>query len=97
MLLIERMFCAVSVFSDVWTAVLAISEHSSSEWAGMWVPARSVSHHDDLSHFSVRVGQPVFSFTYFSASASSIGRTLSFMGWIQSEIFTHLVPSHCCM
>ena len=23
--------------------------------------------------------------------------TFSFMGWIQSEILTHLAPSHCCM
>ena len=53
--------------------------------------------YDDLSQASVRFGQPVFFSTYSLAAASSIGRTLSFMGWIQSETLTHLVPSHCCI
>src|SRR5690606_28806160 len=55
------------------------------------------SRHDGLSQASVRCGQPVFFSTYSLAASSSIGRTFSFMGWIQSEIFTHLAPSHCCM
>ena len=57
----------------------------------------SAASYDDLSQASVRFGQPVFFSTYSLAAASSIGRTFSFMGAIQSDTLTHLAPSHCCM
>ena len=49
--------------------------------------------HDDLSHDSVRFGQPAFAFTYSSAVLSISGRTLSLIGWIERTVVFHFVPS----
>src|SRR5580692_10541364 len=50
--------------------------------------------HDDLSHGSVRFGQPVLAFTYSSAVELISGSTLSFSGCIAGTLVFHLVPSH---
>src|SRR5262249_46214916 len=54
----------------------------------------SVPAYDDLSHGSVRFGQPALAFTYSSAVELISGSTLSLIGWITGTLVVHLVPSH---
>src|SRR5579863_3529394 len=55
---------------------------------------RPASAYDDLSHGSVRFGQPVLAFTYSSAVELISGSTLSLIGAIEGTVVFHLVPSH---
>src|SRR5262249_1042277 len=98
MLLTERMISLCAVVAGFCST--GDIGHQSKKGASPCKRKRLIliaSDHDDLSQASVRFGQPEFFSTYSLAASSSIGRTLSLIGWIQSEIFTHLAPSHCCI
>ena len=58
--------------------------------------ATRASAYDDLSQASVRFGQRLVLASHSPWRPLEQRPTLSFMGAIQSETFTHLVPSHCC-
>src|SRR6266496_3154232 len=51
-----------------------------------------VQHHISLPQSR---GVMFFSFAYFAADSSTIERTSSLSGWIQSVMTFHSLPSHC--
>jgi hypothetical protein len=72
------------------SASLSSSLRGASDRASQ---GRGLLSYAGLSQASVRFGQPVFFSTYSAAAFSKSGCTLSFIGSIQSETFTHFAPS----
>ena len=57
-------------------------------------PRSAASQFTTICRKLVRLGQPVFAFTYSSAVLSISGSTLSLIGWIDGTVVFHFVPSH---